>query len=240
MVTEQFASERLAVVFGDLAVALHDGRDDADTLMTIVKAAAKIVPGARWAGITVLRDKKLVAVAPTGPMVTELDELQLALGDGPCLTALRESQTVRIDDMRTDTRWREYAEVALGLGVLGQLSFQLFTRSKQLGTLALYAQEAAVFTEESVLVGSVLAQHAAVAMAGSAAERQFDAAIASRDVIGQAKGMLMVRNNVTGLAAFDMLVQASQQVNMKLVDVARWLVSEHEGQAPAEGGPTAS
>ena len=77
-------------------------------------------------------------------------------------------------------------------------------------------------------IGLILAQHAAVAMAGAAAEHQFRTGLASRDIIGQAKGLLMQRNNLTGVQAFAMLTRASQDVNMKLADVARWLVEEHE------------
>ena len=65
-------------------------------------------------------------------------------------------------------------------------------------------------------------------MAGAAAEGQFKAGLASRDVIGQAKGLLMQRDRLTGMQAFAMLTRASQETNMKLVDVASWLVSEHE------------
>ncbi|MGZ5390740.1 MAG: ANTAR domain-containing protein [Mycobacterium sp.] len=65
-------------------------------------------------------------------------------------------------------------------------------------------------------------------MVGSNAEAQFRAGLASRDVIGQAKGLLMQRNNVTGVQAFAMLTRASQETNTKLVEVAHWLVDDHE------------
>ena len=65
-------------------------------------------------------------------------------------------------------------------------------------------------------------------MFGAAAENQFQAALASRDVIGQAKGIIMHRDNLTGLQAFAVLTHTSKNTNIKLIDVARWLVSEHE------------
>lgn len=80
----------------------------------------------------------------------------------------------------------------------------------------------------------ILAQHAAVAIAGAAAEQQFRTGPASRDIIGQAKGLLMQRNNITGVQAFAMLTRASQDVNMKLADVAQWLVTEHEDGVRAD------
>jgi AmiR/NasT family two-component response regulator len=52
--------------------------------------------------------------------------------------------------------------------------------------------------------------------------------LATRDIIGQAKGMLMQRQKLSGVQAFGLLIRASQQTNMKLVDIARWLVAQHE------------
>ena len=112
--------------------------------------------------------------------------------------------------------------------ILSLLSFQLFVHSENLGALNLYGDEPGAFSEESFLIGEVLAQHAAVAIIGAAAEAQFHNALASRDIIGQAKGLLMARENLTGLQAFNLLTRASQHTNVKLVDVARWLVDQHE------------
>ena len=108
------------------------------------------------------------------------------------------------------------------------LSFRLFVTSGGLGALNLYGAAPDAFTDESITTGEILAQHAAVAFAGATAEQHFAAALASRDVIGQAKGILMHRDNLTGLQAFAALTKASQQTNIKLVDVARTLVADHE------------
>jgi AmiR/NasT family two-component response regulator len=64
-------------------------------------------------------------------------------------------------------------------------------------------------------------------MIGASAENHFRAALATRDVIGQAKGILMERKNLTDAQAFAVLVRTSQETNMKLVDVARFLAAEH-------------
>jgi GAF domain-containing protein len=162
--------ERLAQVFGNLAVELQAQKSTAEILQSIVQAAADIVPGASWAGISVIEGKNVVAKVPSSRAVAELDELQAALGEGPCLTALREHHTVQIDDMRTDTRWPAFAREAQRRGILSLLSFQLFVRSENLGALNLYGDEPGVFSDDSVIIGGVLAQHAAVAMFGAAAD----------------------------------------------------------------------
>jgi GAF domain-containing protein len=222
--------ESLAEVFGDLAVEMQAQKGSSDTLRSIVEAAPKVVPGARWAGISLVQGTKIVSEVPTSRSVAELDQLQSDLNQGPCLTALRDYHTVHIDDMRTETRWPDFGREAQQRGMRSMLSFQLFVRSENLGALNLYSDEPGAFSEDSFLIGEILAQHAAVAMIGAAAETQFENALATRDVIGQAKGMLMQRDNLTGLQAFSLLTRASQQSNIKLVDVARWLVNEHESK----------
>jgi GAF domain-containing protein len=219
---------RLARSLGDLAVDMQAQTGSTDTLRTIVDAAAHIVPGARWAGISRIQGRRVVAEVPTDPIVAKLDDLQSELGDGPCLTALRDHHTVHIADMTADRRWPEFAQRATELGVLSLLSFQLFVRSRSLGALNLYAGQPDVFSDDSVDIGTILAQHATVAMVGVTAETNFQAALASRDVIGQAKGLLMHRDRLTGLQAFNVLARASKETNIKLVDVARWLVEGHE------------
>ena len=221
--------QKLARTLGDLAVHMQAQRGTSDTLRSIVDAAAHIVPGARWAGISLIEGRKVVAHVPTDPAVAKLDALQSELGNGPCITALRDCRTVHIQDMSRDTRWPEFSALASELGVRGLLSFQLFVEGENLGALNIYAGEPGVFSDDSIDVGTILAQHAAVALSGAQSESNFESALATRDVIGQAKGILMHRDNLTGLQAFELLVKVSKETNIKLVDVARWLVSEQEG-----------
>lgn len=139
-----------------------------------------------------------------------------------------EHHTVKIDDMATERRWPRFAEAAVHRGVRSLLSFRLFVRRGSLGALNLYGGETKVFDEESILVREVLAQHASVALARLNSEARFQRALDSRDIIGQAKGLLMQRNDVDGLHAFWMLLKVSQETHTKLVDVAQCLVQAHE------------
>jgi len=93
------------------------------------------------------------------------------------------------------------------------LSFRLFVTSGGLGALNLYGAAPDAFTDESITTGEILAQQAALAFAGATAEQHFAAALASRDVIGQAKGILIDRDNLTRLQAFAALAKASQQTS---------------------------
>lgn len=218
----------LAQLLGDLAIELQHESGTPATLRAITEGAVSLVPGAWGAGISMVEGRKVSAEAPTNPVVAELDELQNLLNEGPCLSALHEHHTVHIEDMATDPRWPRFARAALDRGVRSMLSFQLFVIDNNLGALNLFGNHSAAFDEESRLIGGVLAQHASIAMIGAAAEAQFDTALASRDIIGQAKGLLMHREHLTGLQAFALLLKTSQNANIKLVEIARWVVDQHE------------
>ena len=220
--------EELAQRLGDLAGKLQSKRNGEATLQAIVEGAVAVVPGARWAGISLIQGRSVHARVPSDALVAELDTLQSELDDGPCLDALRDHHTVLIDDMGAETRWPRFTQAAVERGVGSLLAFQLFVEGTTLGALNLYAGVTGAFSDDSIFIGEILAQHASVAMAGSSAAAQFDSAIASRDAIGQAKGILMFRENLTGTEAFELLVRTSQDTNIKIVDIARWLVEQHE------------
>ena len=222
---------RLIEVLGDLAIEMQAQVDGEAILSVISAAATQNVPGASWSGISLIDSDGLRPVVPTDPVAEKIDRLQTELAEGPALRGLREQGTVHIPDLALETRWPSFASTAAELGVHCMLSFRLFIESGSIGALNIYGATPHAFTRESIVIGEVIAQHAAVALAAAAAEDQFQNALASRDVIGQAKGILMHRDNVDGLRAFALLVRASQETNTKLADVARFLVNEHERQA---------
>lgn len=222
--------EDLAKAFADLAAQLQLKKGSTDTLQAIVHSAARIVPGARWAGVSIVDGKAVVPKVPTSPEVAELDRMQSDLSDGPCLTSLRGHHTVLVDDMRTDPRWPRYVRAARQQGILSLLSFRLFVEGSSLGALNIYSDKSCAFTEDSIIQGEVLAQHAAVAMIGAAAETQFEVGLATRDIIGEAEGVLMRWMDLTRLQAFRLLTRLSQQSDTKLVEIARLVVEQHRSK----------
>jgi GAF domain-containing protein len=101
------------------------------------------------------------------------------------------------------------------------MCFQLFVQGDQLGGLNLYAGRPGAFDDEGQEIGLMFAAHAGVAVAGAEHEENLRAAVSSRDVIGQAKGILMERHKLTADQAFGVLTRVSQELNRKLVDIAR-------------------
>jgi hypothetical protein len=203
---------------------MENQRDAESVLQIITAGAVAIIPGVRWAGISLIQGRTVEPRVPTDPLVAVLDALQSELNDGPCMTALREHHTVHIDDMSQTTQWPKFAQAAFELGVRSSLSFQLFVRKDNFGALNLYGDEPGIFDEDSFLYGQIVAQHASIAMAGSHTVEQMSRAITSRDIIGQAKGIIMERHGVDEVEAFALLTQLSQESNTKLPDVASGVV----------------
>lgn len=125
--------------------------------------------------------------------------------------------------MSAETRWPEFAARAQGLGVASMLAIQLYVIGEDLGALNLHSTRPHAFTDESEQIGLLFAAHAAVAMIGAQELEQLQTAINSRDLIGQAEGILMERYKIGAQEAFRLLVLASQSTNIKLLDVAEYL-----------------
>ncbi len=216
------AAADLGEVMGQVARSLQEEHGDVEaTLRTITASAVGNIPGAEECTVTYVTGRRSVEPrASTGDLPREVDDLQGRLEEGPCLDAVWEERTVRIDDMRSEERWPRFARGAADLGALSSLSFQLFVQGDNLGALNLYARSPRAFGEESEDVGLVLAAHAAVALAGAQNEEYLLRAVSSRDLIGQAKGILMERHKLTADQAFQVLVRTSQQTNRKLAAIA--------------------
>jgi GAF domain-containing protein len=196
-------------------------------------AAVDSVPGAELASVTVVRDRlKVQTRAATGPAAERLDRAQYEVGEGPCLSALWEHRTVEMPDIQTETRWPRWVACLGETGVRSMICFQLNVHERNLAVLNLYSSHRAGFDDESRRIGELFAAHASVALAAVEQSQQLHHALDTRDVIGMAKGILIERFKVTPDAAFQMLVRASQEHNMKLHQVADLVV--RTGQAPNE------
>jgi GAF domain-containing protein len=104
------------------------------------------------------------------------------------------------------------------------LCFQLFVHRNTLGALDLLARSPSAFTDESEHVGLLLASHAAIAAADAHHLENVRGALVNRDMIGQAKGILMERFKITSEQAFAVLAKVSQENNRKVFAVAEDLV----------------
>jgi GAF domain-containing protein len=214
----------------ELVQQLHS-RPDADSetvLAELVEHAAVEIPGAQYAGITVTRNAKHIDTpAATHKWPIMLDEIQQRHHEGPCLTAAWEEKIVYVADLESDRRFPLYRRDALErTPIRSIMAFQLFIADQNLGALNVYAEEPDSFGRDSRDIGLVFAAHSSVAWNSARRDEQFKRALASRDTIGQAKGMIMERYGVDAVQAFDVLRKLSQDSNVALVQVARDLVAK--------------
>ncbi len=204
--------------------------DVATVLDRLTAAAADDVPGARYAGITTTDDHGRVDTPATaGIYPSLLDAIQKRHQQGPCLQAAVGSHPVLVDDLGTDSRWPDYQRDALRTTpIRSVLSVELCKYRHSGGALNLYAEEPRAFDAESQAVGFIWAAHAGQAWHALRREAEFRSALASRDIIGQAKGMVMERYRIDATAAFGLLRKLSQQSNIPVAEIARRLVeAEH-------------
>jgi hypothetical protein len=151
------------------------------------------------------------------------DEVQDETGQGPCMDSMYDHETIRVDDLAAEERWPELTRRMAETGVASMLCVQMFVDGDDMGALNLLARRPGAFTDESERIGLVFASHAAVAVAQAGKLNHLGVALASRDVIGQAKGVLMERYKITPDQAFAFLAKASQDTNRKLNDIAEYL-----------------
>jgi len=227
----------LADHLGDLARLLQQEDQLEDTLDAVVHAAVGAIVGADHASISsVSRSREVVTRAATDELPRAVDRLQYDTGEGPCLDTLWEQRTARLPDLTDEGRWPTFTARARELGVGSMLAVRLYVLEEDdLGVLNLISDRAHAFTHDSEHTALLFAAHAAVALAGAQAQEQLREAMTTRDLIGQAKGILMERYKLTGEQAFVLLVRASQTSNRKLHDIAEELALSGELPGPGRG-----
>jgi GAF domain-containing protein len=200
-----------------------------DVLREVTAAAVDLIPGVDTAGILyVKRGGEFESIAGTSEVPHQLDELQMKFDEGPCLRAALADTIVRTDDFNAEKRWPKYSPAAVEVGVLSGLSFKLYTSDRTAGALNLFGFAPREWDSDAETVGSVLAAHAAAAVIAAQQAEQLQAALLTRDRIGQAKGMIMERYGVDDVRAFQMLRQLSQESNTKLADVAAQVIDSRD------------
>ncbi|MCF3938686.1 GAF and ANTAR domain-containing protein [Gordonia tangerina] len=221
-------SARLQRQIADLMerVQRHAETDVSLALDDLAVGAAELIPGAQYAAVTVTTEKNIVDTpASTHCNPAILDDIQHSVHEGPYLQLVADKEPIRIDDLAQETRWPTYCRLALErTPIRSLLKFPLAGSTHTLGALTVCADNPHAFDEDAFDVGHAYATHASLAWDALRRKEQFAIALATRDIIGQAKGIIMERYRCSADHAFGLLKKLSQESNRPLRDVARQLV----------------
>ncbi len=213
-------------------------------LRQVATFAARAIPGADGAGVTLLRvdrpDNRVEALAASAPFVSEIDEIQyVTLNEGPCITAALERRTVRSGSLGGEKMWPRFGPRVGRMGVHSALSLPLVLPNEVVGAINVYAHEKNVFDDHAVELGELFAAPAAVAVhnAGVLAKA---VALAVQLQAAMSTGLLRGRSGITADEAFGRLRDISQREHRKVAEVAQRLVDEAVRRAHARPGSTQS
>ena len=191
----------------------------------VVQYAAKAMPGAQHAAISTMHGAKPPrTIAATGDLPRQVDKIQYATGEGPCVQALVQSDLVWSGDLSTDHQWPRFAaEAVQATGVRSIVSYRLYLTSERRGALNFYSTAPQAFDRLAFGVGAIFASYASLTLLNDLHQDKImnlERALESSREIGAATGILMARQLCTRDQAFDMLRTASQHTHRKLRDIA--------------------
>jgi GAF domain-containing protein len=221
----------LGVLLAQMGAVLLSTETIGTTLELVTALAVEAIPGAAGAGVTLVDDLGKRSIAASNALVLRADALQYQLDAGPCLTSWQDQVSVRVDDTAEETRWPAWCAGAVEVGVRSTLAVPLIAAGACLGAIKVYSAEPAVFDDRAERLLRLFAQQAAVLLVNTQTlsdahrtNRQLTDALENRDVIGQAKGILLAQGAADDQAAFALLIAASQHAHTKLHTMARQLV----------------
>jgi len=218
-----------AIDFAELAASLQAAPTPIETAEDIVRYVQAQLD-ADQAAISCIRSRnQLETIAPTNPLVEQLDRLQDELSEGPCYDSCWPGQTLLVSDLADDKRWPTWAAKVSALGITSMLATELNTvEGRRIGSIATYWTQRRCFTPDDVAFMAIFARHAALALSASWNEAGLNVALDSRKLIGQAQGILMERHGLDEGRAFEVLRRYSQDHNIKLRDVAEHLIATRQ------------
>ena len=221
----------LAALLSQMGAVLLSTETIGTTVELVTSLVAETIVGTTGAGVTLVDGRGQRSIASSNDLVERADALQYEFESGPCLTSWRDQVNVRIDDVTVEDRWPDWSGAVSSVGVRAMLSVPLVAAGTCIGAIRVYSSEPGTFDERAEHLLELFARQAAILLSNvqtlADARRtnvQLTDALETRDVIGQAKGILLAQGARDDAVAFAMLVKASQRSNAKLHEVARRLV----------------
>jgi GAF domain-containing protein len=235
MVEQTYPPELLDSI-GVLASLAIQNEDVSSTVQVIAELAGAAIKGADHCSISMVRDGKIKTVASLTEAGYALDDIQYATGEGPCLSSIQKHGTFHIPDMDADETWPKFSKrAAQKTAIKSLLGFVLEVGDDSLGAINLMSDSVEAFEDEDLITGAFFAGPAAVALSNALARekdqqhiKNLEQGMVTRQMIGQAVGIIMAARHVSADEAFEQMKRISQSTNVKLRDIAEDLVSKSD------------
>jgi transcriptional regulator with GAF, ATPase, and Fis domain len=226
--------ERMAQTFVELADTLVAGFDLMEFLHTLADRCVELLE-VDAAGLLLADGRgalQLVAASTERARVAELFQIQN--DEGPCLDCYRTGQPVSVSDIRADEavrRWPRFAPAAQEMGFAGVHAIPMRLRDQVIGTMSLFRGEPGGLDSAVARAARALVDVATIGILQERAVRQqelvagqLQAALTSRVMIEQAKGILAERLRTTPDQAFVMLRRYARDRNRPLTELVRQVI----------------
>jgi len=222
-----------------------------DTVLMLVVNLVKIsLARADGVSVSLYREGQIRTVAASDQTVLEMDAGQYATQEGPCLDASTQGRLFHSRSLEEETRWPSFVPLAQSLGIRAIISNPLLAKSRSVGALNIYSLAASAFGNVEQRLSSdyakeisALLTRTGVALSANSNAKTLHGALASREAIAQAQGIIMERENLDEEAAFDSLRRLSQDDDQTLLKHAMDIVDSTRRPAndadQSLGGPSA-
>ncbi|MCW2814307.1 MAG: hypothetical protein JWN84_1762 [Nocardioides sp.] len=223
------ASPSLSRALAEAAADIHRHTSLPETLDAIALAARDAMPAVDHVGVTLADGNHgaLETAAATDDLVREIDKVQFSVRQGPCVEAVESgtSELVVLEDARHSGDYHDFVMGAVPLGLRSTAAIRLFTADRTIGVLNLYSTSTDVLDDETRTIAELFALHASYAYGHRHQVSHLQRAIESREVIGNAVGIVMERYQLDRGRAFEYLVRVAATSETKVRLVAEELVS---------------
>jgi transcriptional regulator with GAF, ATPase, and Fis domain len=230
-VVPHHSDEATTGVFRSLSELVYSSDDFDEVYRAIVSAAPRLVAGCDHASLMLRGNDRFLTVAASDDVAHTIDTYERELGEGPCLDAIVDASVYHDADLTDGSPWPRLTERVLATTpVRSMAGFRLLAGDQKSGALNLFSDRPGGLDQDSVTQGIVLASFVTVALMAADQRRTATTlreGLASNREIGKAIGLMMAFHKISDEEAFAMLRKASQEMNIKLSEVARQVVGHH-------------
>jgi hypothetical protein len=227
-----------AATFQALAALTYAGDDYDAIYRAIVDTATRLVDGCDHASLMLVRSGEPYTAAASDETAEMIDGFEREVGDGPCLDAITDEAAYVDADLTDGSPWPAlHARVLAETPVRGMAGVRLLDEKEKSGALNIFSDTPGALTPTSVDQAIMLVSFVSVALLAAREKRSAEtlrAGLASNREIGKAIGLMMAFHHVDDEKAFSILRQASQDMNIKITEVAREIIA-HQNVRPVEG-----